>query len=155
MSPGLSNRFDLPLALELRPSPFLWRALFALHAAALAGWLLSPVPAVARLMALPVLAFSLLSLGRRHARPSSARAVIGLYWEQETGWHVRMRGGWQAAELCLPCYVTATLAVARFRVGRWRRVAAIVVPDRVDADAFRRLRVRLLQCAAHAGKRAR
>jgi hypothetical protein len=54
-------------------------------------------------------------------------------------WH-RARPGW-------PAFVSARLVAVRFRTGRFAGRPVIVVADRIDPQAFRRLRVRLLQCA--------
>jgi len=153
MSPDLSNRFDHPLRLEPGHSPRLLKVLVCLHVAGAFAWLISPLSPAVRALAIGVLLVHFGYLHRRHVRPVAARAVRALYWERGSGWHVKLSTGWYPATLCYPCYVTAALVAARFRIGRLRRVSVIVVDDRVDADSFRRLRVRLLQCAHGSGNR--
>jgi len=125
----------------------LLKVLLSLHLAAVSAWVLVPVSPVLRLSAVFVLLIQCWHLQRVHVRPVARYAVHALYWESETGWHVKTTQGWFPATLCQPYYVTVKLVAVRFRIGRLQRVTAIVVGDRVEADSFRRLRVRLLQCA--------
>ncbi len=147
MSRILYTRFDRPLHLELGDSPLLLKASLFLHLAGLCAWVVAPLPLVWRLSAVSVLVFQFWRLHRLHVRPTAVHAVRSLHWASETGWKLKTAVGWRPAELCHPYYVTAWLVAARFRTGRFHRVTAIVVSDRTDADNFRRLRVRLLQCA--------
>jgi len=121
--------------------------LLFLHLAGICAWVITPLPWVWRLSAATVLVFQFRRLHRLHVRPAAVHAARGLRWAPETGWQIKTTAGWRQADLCHPCYVTARLVAARFRIGRFRRVTAIVVSDRTGADNFRRLRVRLLQCA--------
>ncbi|VAW73967.1 hypothetical protein MNBD_GAMMA14-1423 [hydrothermal vent metagenome] len=141
------NRFDHPLRLELGHSPLLLKVLMSLHLAAISAWATVPLSPVLRLSVVLVLLIQFWHLQRVYVRPVASRAVRALYWESETGWHVKTARGWFPATLCHPYYVTARLVAVRFRIGRLRRVTAIVVGDRTGADSFRRLRVRLLQCS--------
>jgi hypothetical protein len=147
MSPDLYNRFDRPLRLDLGDSPLLLKVLVTLHLAGVSAWLVLPLSPLVRVTAVAILLGQFWRLKRLHVRPLARHAVQALYWEKDTGWKVRTAGGWYSASLCQPCYVTAQLAAVRFRIGRYRRVTAIVVADRVEADDFRRLLVRLLQRA--------
>jgi len=143
----LYNRFDRPLHLELGDSPLLLKAFLFLHLAGIFAWVVASLPLVWRLAAVSVLLLQFWRLHRLHVQPAAAHAVRALRWMPETGWQIKTLVGWRQAELCHPFYVTAWLVTARFRTSRFRRVTAIVVGDRTDADNFRRLRVRLLQCA--------
>ena len=147
MSPNLCNRFDRPLRLDLGDSPLLLKLLAVLHLAGVLAWVLVPLSPLVRVSVVVILLVRLWHLSRLHACPRSRYAVHALYWEATSGWQVKTRDGWCAATLSAPYYVTARLVAVRFRITRFRRATAIVLADRCEADDFRRLRVRLLQCA--------
>ncbi len=147
MSLNLWNRFDRPLRLELGDSPLLLKALVPLHLAGISAWLLVPLSSILRCSAIAVLLAGFWRLYRLHVRPGARAAVLAVYWEAASGWKIKTADGWRPATICMPYYVTAHLVAVRFRVGRFRRVTVIVVEDRTETDDFRRLRVRLLQCA--------
>jgi len=155
MSPDLWNRFDHPLRLELGDSPVLRNTLAAIHLVAVGAWLLAPLPLSWRVSALAVLLVQGRRLYHLHVCPTARSAVRALCWDADEGWRLKTASGWRAATLCHPFYVTAHLAAARFRIGRFRRLTVIVTGDRADADSFRRLRVRLLQCAHGRGDRTK
>ncbi|WP_132972201.1 protein YgfX [Thiogranum longum] len=141
------NRFDRPLRLELGNSPLLLKILLALHMAGISAWLLVPLSPVLRGLAVVILFGQFCRLYRLHVSPLARYAVQALYWEQASGWKIKITAGWYPATVCVPFYVTSQLVAIRFRTGRFRKVTVIVVGDRTGADDFRRLRVRLLQCA--------
>jgi hypothetical protein len=150
---NLWNRFDRPLRLELGDSPLLLKVLVVLHLAGILAWVLVPVSPALRLSVVLVLLLRFWQLQRVYARPVAPHAACALYWEAKAGWQVRTVRGWFPATPCHPYYVTTHLVAVRFRISRLRRVTVIVVGDRTDADDFRRLRVRLLQCAHECGDR--
>ena len=57
----------------------------------------------------------------------------------DTGYRVLWRGTWQPAEV-LEALITSQLTVINFR-SQGRRLDAILLPDNVEAEAYRRLRV--------------
>lgn len=134
-----------PLALELRPS----RVLGVVYALAWGGGAAAPLfsavpPGVAAGLALAALAGLLASL-RQSAFNTAPDAVTGLLWAADGDWVLGLADGRRVAATLLPGpYRHPQLTVLRFRVpGRWRPVSAVITPDRVDPEAFRRLRVRL------------
>lgn len=147
MSLNLWNKFDRPLHLELGYSPRLLKVLVFLQLAGISAWVFVPLSPALRLAVVSILLIQFWYLRRIHVRPTARQAVRAVYWASEAGWRVRTAGGWRRATLCHPYYVTAQLVAVRFRIDRLRHVTVIVVSDRTDADSFRRLRVRLLQCA--------
>lgn len=153
MSLNLWNKFDRPLHLELTYSPLLLKVLVFLHLAGVYAWVSVPLSPALRLTAVAVLLVQFWHLRRIHVWPIARQAVSAVYWASESGWRVRTAGGWRRATLCHPYYVTARLVAVRFRISRMRHATVIVVNDRTDADSFRRLRVRLLQCAHGSGDR--
>ena len=153
MSLNLWNKFDRPLHLELTRSPLLLKVLVFLHLAGISAWVSVQLSPALRFTAVAVLLLQFWHLHRVHVSPTARQAVRAVYWASEAGWRVRTASGWRRATLCHPYYVTAQLVAVRFRISRIRRVTVIVVNDRTDADSFRRLRVRLLQCAHGSGDR--
>lgn len=71
-----------------------------------------------------------------------ANAVIGLRISADDVFSIKPRGGdWRQCEVLGSTYVTAILTVVNLRVAGERRVRSVVIlPDGIDADAFRRLR---------------
>ncbi|WP_455235008.1 protein YgfX [Thiogranum longum] len=148
MSQNSSNAFDHPLQVELGFSLALLAAYATLYGVAGAAWLCVPVPWFTRLAICALLAFHFLYVYRLHVAASLRCAVHTLAWDPVLGWRIRSRGGvWLRAELRSPVFVSRQLVAVRFRIGRFRSRSVIVVPDRLDAADFRRLRVRLLQSA--------
>ncbi len=80
-----------------------------------------------------------------HARRRHRRSVASLVWATPEEWRVIRRGGQeQAARLYRGSYVSPLLVVLLLgppqALGRW---PVIIVPDMLDPDTFRRLRVLL------------
>jgi len=143
------TRFGQPLRVELRASRLLAGGGGLLHALAAIACLLArlPLPVGVLLTALTATHYGYFL--RRQASARAGWAVGALAWDERRGWTVRcVRGGWQTARLRIPVFVTASLVIVRFRLGSGRTCSAMVVADRLPADAFRRLRVRLLQSLA-------
>jgi hypothetical protein len=149
MSYNSLTRFGQPLRIELHASRLLAAGGGLLHALAAAACLLAqlPLPVSVLLMALTATHYGYFL--RRQAGAHAGRAVGALAWDDRRGWRVCCASdGWQAARLRIPVFVTASLVIVRFRLGSGRTCSVIVVADRLPADAFRRLRVRLLQSLA-------
>ena len=127
---------------EFRPSRQLVVLLTAIHILAGVGvWLLS-LPLAWRGLLLIALAASLASFwrgwrgGRLH--------VAALAWAQGGGIRVLSRADdeWRDAELAQGGYVSSWLTVIPVRIeGESRPRHLAVLPDMLDADAYRRLRV--------------
>jgi len=138
-----STAFATPLSLELRPSRRLSGFLLAAHGGALAALPFTSLPFWAVIaMGLAVLV-GLTRLLPRFATLSHPDAVTRLVWPAEDEWQLATRGGQQDSGVLLPgAYVHPWLVILPFRTGRRRRSVPIL-PDMLDADSFRRLRVRL------------
>jgi hypothetical protein len=148
MSPNSSHRFDRPLRVELRASRLLRRAGLLLYPGAALSSLCLPLHAAWCAALWGVLGLNFLLVYRRHIAASAPTAIDGLAWDARRAWRIRgPQGDWRNATLCTPVFVSYRLAVARFRSGRWFSRSVIVVPDRLDREQFRRLRVRLIQSA--------
>jgi hypothetical protein len=148
-------KFDQPLWIELRPSAQLSGLAVAVHLLAALAWWLAPVPVWQALLASACLAIHFAYFRAARVQGRGRGSLCGLGWDRQRGW--RLCGSdqhWQAATLLTPVFVTHQVVAVRFRCGRWRRRSAIILADRLPADAFRRLRVRLLQCAHEPGTRS-
>lgn len=131
------------LCLERRPSLVLAGALLALHGAAVGvAWVLA-LPAWMQIALTLGIGFSLLLGLNEQALLHGRRAVKRLVWEKTGEWALE-RGGLQLrARLLGSSFVHPRLVILNFNLGG-RRTCSVVLPwDSVDAQTFRRLRVRL------------
>ncbi len=146
MSPKLSNRFDQPLHIELRASRVLPAVTAILYLLSAYLWLQVPLPHeyLAALYAGLLGHFVwLVCLQFAGWTPAS---INRLGWDRRRGWWLRrVDGRMLEASLCMPVFVSRHLVAVRFRTGRRRSRSVLVVSDRLDSEAFRRLRVRLIQ----------
>jgi toxin CptA len=80
-----------------------------------------------------------------HALLVSRRAIVQLIWDAEGKWTLlTLKGERLTAQLQPTTYLHPHLVILNFRLGKlWERRAVVLLPDSVDADTFRRLRVRL------------
>ncbi len=140
-----STAYATPLRLELKPSPkLLWVLAFA-HLGAAGLLLTTSLPAWAvSCLALGVLG-SFLWLTTRHALLMQSGAVVWLLWGAGNEWLLGARDGTRmAAQLNPQSFVRPWLTVlllAPASGGPMRNV--VILPDSLDAESFRRLRVRL------------
>jgi hypothetical protein len=79
-----------------------------------------------------------------HASGRMARAIVLLVWDRQGQWRLVQRDG-RVLDACLEhgAYSHPALVVLPFRIQGRGRACVLVVPDRVDADRLRQLRVRL------------
>ena len=140
-----STAYATPLHLELKPSRTLfWLLTFShLGAAGLLPTMALPIWATACLDASVLVSY--LWLVARHALMRQPGAAVSLDWPSGTQWQVRFRNGAEVSAVLSPeSFVRPWLTVLLLRPvtgGRSRNV--VLTPDKLDADAFRRLRVRL------------
>lgn len=153
MSHNSLTGFDRPLLVELQASRISLSVLVALYALAAFAWLWVPLEWLDRVVLYSLLGAHFIYLYRLHIRMSASTAVLALSWDRERGWRIRSRDGWSKVDLCMPAFVTYRLVALRFKVGRIKTRRVIIVYDRIAADDFRRLRVRLLQSAYGSGDR--
>lgn len=132
------------LNIRLSPSRNLFAALASIHLGSVACLLASDLPAM---LAWPAAVAVLLLAARcirEHAAASAGRAIVHLAWDRGGRWRLIQRDGRVVdARLDQGTYVHPLLVALALRDadGRTRRV--MVVSDRIDAQDFRRLRVRL------------
>jgi len=148
MSYNSLTKFDRPLYIELGYSSLLTGVSAAIHAVAVAGCLVATLDWTVRLALIVLAGAHLVYFLRRQVLATAAGAIRAISWDLERGWRVfSVPGGWQAAQPRAPVFVTPNLVVVRFRAALDRRCSAVIVADRLRAEDFRRLRVRLLQWA--------
>lgn len=82
---------------------------------------------------------------RGHALLSSPRAIVQVSWEGQGVWRLRQRNGIEWIGELLPGYFAEPrLVLLNFVLRPWRRRASVVfLPDNIESEALRRLRVRL------------
>lgn len=120
--------------------------LVSLHVLVAAAWWQLPLSPWARALVSIVLAAHFVHLYRQHITGSSATAVKALSWDRTRGWRLCSTDtGWVSAQPCFPVFVSYHLVAVRFRIARFRTCTLALSADRLGADDFRRLRVRLLQ----------
>ena len=128
------------LEVRLRPSRTLAAAILIAHLAALGAAVIG-LPAVAA----GVVAAGLVLSATEHVRRALLRAplaIVALAFSADGGVAVAgPDGDWCSASLRRVAVPAAWLAVVAIRDGRGRRRATVVLPDALDREAFRRLRI--------------
>lgn len=144
------NGFQGPVIVTLKPSRWLPRAVVALHLGALCMLLLAYPPSLPRhLLLVAIAANALWSL-----RAARSVDIARLELSPRDTWRIVFRDGHaQDARLLRaswvsPLFTTLSLACAD---GVQRQI--LLLPDMVEADAFRRLRVRLRRGDGMNGRR--
>lgn len=145
MSPPLSRTYATPLRLEPVVSRRLGRFLALSHGTALAvlpfcG--LPPLPVAA--LALGVV-LSWLRTRRRDVLRRDPDSIASLVWEEGNRWRLSLNGGVETGAVSRPfVFLQPWLVILHFRRDDGRAARLVLLPDMLDADSFRRLRVRLL-----------
>jgi hypothetical protein len=130
------------LMLALRPSLRLALLLGGLHAGALFCLWLVPLTLWVKLSGSGLLLMSAVHAVFHHALNRGPRSVQALTLDQAGRLEVVMKGNRLAAELVPGAFVTPWLTVLPCRTAKGR-VSVLLTPDRVEAESFRRLRLRL------------
>ena len=140
------NGFQGAVHLDLQPSVWLPRVIVAVHFLVLVTvWFAYP-PSAPRNLLLSAVVLHGLGLVVRLLRVSPRRTVARLELDARGSWRVVFRDGrsvdasLRRAALVSPLATTLSLLCAD-----GARCEVLLLPDTVDADAFRRLRVRLLR----------
>lgn len=133
------------LRVILKPSAYLATALAAVHVAAAATLLPLDLPAWAKLALAITIAASLANALWRHAFLKARYALTGIELGEADRASVETRDGrWHDARVLPTTYVSPLLSVLNVRLeDRMFTRHMLIVADNVDADDFRRLRVRL------------
>ena len=131
------------LRVDLKPSRVLTLALIAAHAGAAAALFPLELPAAAKAGLAVLIAVSLVRALYRHAWLRNGESVVAIQLAEHGDATVETRCGERhAAQVLDTTYVSARLCVVNLRLAqRFFARHALIVPDNVDAEAFRRLRV--------------
>ena len=140
-----SIAYATPLRLELKPSSSLYWLLTAIHLGALA---LLPATSLPVWLVMSLSAFVVASYARQVSRFAwlrSSASVVSLYWPEGEQWRLGCRNGDETWALLLSdSFVKPWLTILLFRPDSGGRVQNVVIlPDMLDPENFRRLRVRL------------
>jgi hypothetical protein len=145
MSPPLSRTYATPLCLEPGVSCRLDGFLALSHGSALAvlpfcGLPMLPVVA----MALGVV-LSWLRTRRRDVRRRDPGSIASLVWEEGNRVRLTLHSGQDIGATLRPfVFIQPWLVILHFRRDDGRSTRLVLLPDMLDRETFRRLRVRLL-----------
>lgn len=141
------------LRVSLRASRRLASVLVVAHTAAAATLIPLALALSAKLVCGMLVAVSLFVSLRRHALLSGSSAIREIELEAGEVAEVRNTAGeWRDARVLGSSYVSPALTVLNLRVGGSRFAwHVVIVPDSIDAETFRRLRVQLRWSYGRAG----
>lgn len=143
-----SHAYAAPLSIRPEPSRYLGAALILMHAGAALTSLLTALPLWLRVVLVIAVAVSLFRAWRTHL---GTRRIVAAVWRPEGEWHLTTADGKRiTATLAPECYVSPYAVVLRFKDVAGRVRTLVLLPDALDADTLRRLRVRLRITAAEA-----
>ncbi len=140
-----STAYATPLSLELRSSATLGVLVTAAHAGAAVSLAFTSLPLWIRVLGIMTVLASLLRVFPRSVSLRHPNAVHRVLWPAGDEWHLFTRGGGELVGTLLPeSYLRPWLVVLRFKIPSSRTPRSVViVPDMLDANVMRRLRVRL------------
>lgn len=132
------------LQLRLEPSRQLALAVTAIHVGAVLCGFASDLGGPVQWLLAVCLAVSGHRLVALHATARAARAIVVVAWDGQGRWRLVQRNGRVLdATLERDAYAHPALVALPFRARDGHRLDVLIVPDRVDAQSLRRLRVRL------------
>lgn len=132
---------------QLKPSTTALSALMLLHAGALVLILMAAPESTAQLILGGGVGLSWIWSRRHPVFGFGRQAVRGIRYSDEDGWSVwTPRHEWQPAQLLPASQAHPLLSVLQFQTEQGRQRRAVIRGD-LDAEAFRQLRVRVLDSA--------
>lgn len=149
------QKYASPLQINLTPSRLLLALMLFLHLGALSLLCMSSLPWYMALLLALLIVLNLLFVAQRTGWLSAAAmpfnltpGFISACWGDNDGWLLRDAEGKEyAAELLPTSYVNRLLVVVNLRLAElpWyrRQVSLVFLPDNIEAETFRRLRIRL------------
>lgn len=137
-----SQKSVTPLHLKPRRSRLLAGFILATHGGAIVLLLVS-LPLWAGLLLSAGVVASLVTTLNRHVLMRGPNAFVELNWDSAGNWSLLDRDGkTHRAHLLRSSYLYVNLVILNFEVNRRNR-SIILLPDAIDRDTLRRLRVRL------------
>lgn len=135
--------FTVPLHLRLWPSWRLAGVLSIAHGGAAICLLITPLPSWMIWFAILAVACHLLYALCHHAFRCTRSAITELTLTDSAQIQLLTRAGQPIDAVLLGGYSQPMLKVLRLRLGRWQRRSVVVLPDMLEPDRLRELRVRL------------
>jgi len=118
--------------------------LLLITAVALVVLMLLQLPGWLNLLIASAVLVGLLRSWRKLVRRSHPDAVRSLLWGEDMHCQLTLNSGQQqAVELASHTFILPWLVILYFEAPRWRQQQLVLLPDMLDTDVFRRLRVRL------------
>lgn len=133
------------LQLALYSSRYLLILLTAIHVGASIILLLLSLPWWWLMLLLVLDGVSLIWTLRQYALLQADAAIIKLWRQADGGWRLQDKANrvW-SARLCGDSIRTVCFVLLNFKIpGMWRAKTVVILPDSLDTDDFRRLRVYL------------
>ncbi len=145
MSHTLSGQYATPLRLELGRSRRVWLCLTLLHGAPLVMLPFMQLPSMPTLLVALVLLLSYLRYRRLYSLTDNPDSVRTLVWGPADRLQLTLACGRRETASLLPqVFVQHWLVILHLNQNMNRSRHLIVLPDMLDTESFRRLRVRLL-----------
>lgn len=144
MSHTLSSKYAAPLRLELGPSRTLATWLIVMHASPLFVLPLLQLPHWLKLLISFAVLYSLFDAWRRQVRRVHPDAVRTVQWTHTGHCYLTLNSGQQlVVSLSTQAFILPWMVVLHFKTPQRRFRYLLVLSDMLDAEVFRRLRVRL------------
>lgn len=128
------------------PQPSTWLLVYLIIAHIISLMVLLPlaIPAWSKMLLATIIIFSVVISLRRHALLVDGGAIVRVCWGEDA-WELELADRRTLQATLLPdSYVSTFCVVLGFRGRRlWQHRYLVLAPDSLDADTFRRLRVRL------------
>lgn len=139
----MQNHFELPLFISVRPSPWLIVAIYFVHFGAIFALAASDLPLIIQFLLISGLLASLVRAHQLFISQKKPDSVVRLVLKQTGEWLLDLATGENVVATLRPmAFVHPMLVVMSFQSNQ-QTYRVILTPDTVDADTFRRLRVRL------------
>jgi toxin CptA len=120
-----------------------WLLLAHAAAATVLPFVALPLPVV--LLVAAGILYSLCRYWPRQASRTSAGAIRTLSWDSDWSCQLQLQGGEsRRATLCQQAFVQPWLVILQLSEGGRSRRCLVIMPDMLDGESFRRLRVRLM-----------
>ena len=131
------------LQIELRRSWIFAGILATAYGAAMVIFLLLELPRALQLVAIALLFISLALNVRRYAWLRAPDSIVALEIASDDAFSLRLQGGdWLPCVALGSTYVTGFVVVANLKdAEQGRGYHAVILPDGIDAEDFRRLRI--------------
>lgn len=138
-----SKEYATPLRLELRPSQLLSRCVVMMHLFVLALSVFGPFAVWQKLLLTVLILCGWLYHQRRYPLGNNRRRVQALVWHREGNWEIERQGIIDVARMGPEAFVLPRLVILQLRPQAGGRLYLAILPDMLDMESFRQLRVRL------------